>query len=74
MQSYHLLSCGILQDMRQKFDAEGPAEQEKTGQKVDRSQGAARAITVCTSSPSPSISLLTSVTVIHRSGAELEGP
>jgi len=31
-------------DMRQKFDAEDPAEQARTGGNVDRSQGAARAI------------------------------
>lgn len=36
-----------LQDMRQKFDAEDPAEQKKAGHGgVDRSQGAARAISV----------------------------
>jgi hypothetical protein len=32
--------------MRQKFDAEDPAEQARTGGNVDRSQGAARAISV----------------------------
>ena len=36
--------------MRQKFDAEHPAEQTRAGGKVDRSQGAARAISVCCSS------------------------
>jgi L-lactate dehydrogenase (cytochrome) len=34
-------------DMRQKFDAEGPAAQEDAGGAKDRSQGAARAISVC---------------------------
>lgn len=35
--------------MRQKFDAEDPAEvtENKQQDKVDRSQGAARAISVC---------------------------
>lgn len=32
--------------MRQKFEAEDPAEQGKAGGQVDRSQGAARAISV----------------------------
>lgn len=36
-------------DMRQKYDAEGPAEQKKAGGDVDRSQGAARAISVSVS-------------------------
>jgi hypothetical protein len=38
----------FLQDMRMKFDAEDPAEVSKAGSGgVDRSQGAARAISVC---------------------------
>ena len=32
--------------MRQKFEGENPVEQGKAGGKVDRSQGAARAISV----------------------------
>lgn len=43
------LSDSAMQDMRQKFDAEDPAEvtENKQQDKVDRSQGAARAISVC---------------------------
>lgn len=33
-------------DMRQKFEAADPAEQSRAGGNVDRSQGAARAISV----------------------------
>ena len=42
----------LLQDMRQKFEAEDPAEVSgnKQSDKVDRSQGAARAISVGVSS------------------------
>lgn len=35
--------------MRQKFEGEDPVEQGKAGGKVDRSQGAARAISVSSS-------------------------
>ena len=47
--AFALSSCthNIVQDMRQKFDAEDPAEQARTGGDVDRTQGAARAISVC---------------------------
>lgn len=37
--------------MRQKFEAEDPAEQGRAGGNVDRSQGAARAISVRFSFP-----------------------
>ena len=41
----------LLQDMRMKFDAEDPAEVSRAGPGgVDRSQGAARAISVCLTS------------------------
>jgi hypothetical protein len=33
--------------MRMKFDAEEPDEMDRNNQKMDRSQGAARAISVC---------------------------
>ena len=36
----------LLQDMRMKFEAEDPDEVTKAGENVDRSQGAAKAITV----------------------------
>lgn len=36
----------VLQDMRQKFEAEEPDEMNKNDQHADRSQGAARAISV----------------------------
>jgi hypothetical protein len=35
-----------LQDMRMKFDGEEPSEVQKSGDEVERSQGAARAISV----------------------------
>ena len=36
----------VLQDMRQKFEAEQPDEMNRNEQQADRSQGAARAISV----------------------------
>jgi L-lactate dehydrogenase (cytochrome) len=47
--AFALSSCthSRAQDMRQKYDAEDPAEQTRTGGDVDRTQGAARAISVC---------------------------
>lgn len=45
--SFQLLTCH-MQDMRMKFTAEDPSEVAKSGSDgVDRSQGAARAISVC---------------------------
>lgn len=44
----HLLVADS-QDMRQRYDAEGPAEHTRAGGNMDRSQGAARAITVSAS-------------------------
>jgi L-lactate dehydrogenase (cytochrome) len=42
-----LCTHNCSQDMRQKYDAEDPAEQTRAGGNVDRTQGAARAISVC---------------------------
>jgi hypothetical protein len=60
-------------DMRQKFEADGPAAQEDAGGAQDRSQGAARAISVCRASMLSYLRRLTGGLELHRPGPELEG-
>ena len=56
------------------FDAEQPDEQKKGTGDVDRSQGAARAISVSFPAASVPHILTDVISVVHRPGPELEGP